>query len=286
MIRALLVAAIVSLVPIVIAQDSPPRASEPAAPKPAPGPKRKPGLAAAPAAQRVAPVSAARMLDARLLEVSLHEAPLDQALIELAEKLNVNILVRWDVIDAAGVARDTPISIRVRNIRVGQALWLILNQAAGSDTVLAWRADDELITISTAADFGEQMIVRVYDVQDIIAPRLAHPSITIGREREYVAGLQPRVAAGAVGVQPVVGEWNSGVQLIGEDSGGQEGRNGQVDDPEARMRELVNVITATLEPDSWDVNGGRGSVRPFRGRLVVRNTLAVHQMLGGPIREP
>ena len=41
------------------------------------------------------------------------------------------------------------------------------------------------------------------------------------------------------------------------------------------------MITTAVEPDSWLVNGGLGSISPWNGMLVVRNTPLVHQQIGG-----
>jgi hypothetical protein len=53
----------------------------------------------------------------------------------------------------------------------------------------------------------------------------------------------------------------------------------------ASAQGLIDLITETIDPDSWDVNGGRGRIRyyaPLRV-LVVRNRLRVHEQLGGAL---
>ena len=51
------------------------------------------------------------------------------------------------------------------------------------------------------------------------------------------------------------------------------------------MAELIEAITGTIEPESWDVNGGPGTIRAFEGRLIVKNSPLVHQKLAGPMWE-
>lgn len=51
----------------------------------------------------------------------------------------------------------------------------------------------------------------------------------------------------------------------------------------ARAQELINLIQNTIEPDSWDVNGGKGHIM-FFGQLnvlVIRATGEVHEQIGG-----
>jgi len=51
----------------------------------------------------------------------------------------------------------------------------------------------------------------------------------------------------------------------------------------SNARSLINLITLTIEPDSWAENGGRGTISYFAPvhALVVRNTLHVHEQIGG-----
>jgi len=40
---------------------------------------------------------------------------------------------------------------------------------------------------------------------------------------------------------------------------------------------LSSVITSTVQPESWDTNGGYGSIEEFNGLLVVRTAQNVHR---------
>ena len=51
------------------------------------------------------------------------------------------------------------------------------------------------------------------------------------------------------------------------------------------QRILANLIEQAIAPTSWRDNGGTGTIAAFRRSLVVRNTLAVHQLLGGYLSE-
>ncbi len=41
--------------------------------------------------------------------------------------------------------------------------------------------------------------------------------------------------------------------------------------------QLIDLITSTIQPDSWQDQGGPGSIDPFRGLLVVSQKLDVHE---------
>lgn len=50
---------------------------------------------------------------------------------------------------------------------------------------------------------------------------------------------------------------------------------------------LIDLITRTIEPDSWAENGGRGTISYFAPvhALVVRNTIHVHEQIGGVLAD-
>ena len=85
-------------------------------------------------------------------------------------------------------------------------------------------------------------------------------------------------------VRPIIGRFEGGIyQRV---LGSRWNEEPEPNEQERKLRELMNLITTTLEPESWAVNGGSGTIIPFRDRLVVRNSPLVHQQLGGPIRLP
>jgi hypothetical protein len=45
----------------------------------------------------------------------------------------------------------------------------------------------------------------------------------------------------------------------------------------------MEFILNTVEPESWEVNGmgGKGTIFPYKGKLIVRNSLHVHHILSG-----
>jgi len=49
--------------------------------------------------------------------------------------------------------------------------------------------------------------------------------------------------------------------------------------------QLINLIQTTIDPDSWDVNGGKGSIQFYSplNVLVIRNTAEIHGNVGGTL---
>lgn len=53
----------------------------------------------------------------------------------------------------------------------------------------------------------------------------------------------------------------------------------------AQVRQLIDLIEATIQPESWAANGGLGTIRYWSPgyALVIRNTQAAHAEIGGLI---
>jgi hypothetical protein len=60
--------------------------------------------------------------------------------------------------------------------------------------------------------------------------------------------------------------------------GAEEARN---------VQQLIDLIESTIEPESWDVNGGPGTIRYYSPLhvLVIRNSQRVHEQIGGVRRD-
>ena len=130
--------------------------------------------------------STLELLNQRMPEALFEDVPLEQVMEFIAEYTQMNVVVRWQILEDAGIERDKAITIKVRNVRLSQVLWMIMDEAGGPDLKLAYRASGELLIISSAEDLGREMVVRVYDVSDLLvrAPRFrGAPRMDIGGQQ-------------------------------------------------------------------------------------------------------
>ena len=109
-----------------------------------------------------------KYLNARIPEVDFEEAELDIVMDWIGGLTPMSVVVRWQILEDAGIERDKQITMQVKNLRLSQVLWMIMQEAGGPDLKLAYRASGELLIISTAEDLGREMVVRVYDVSDLL----------------------------------------------------------------------------------------------------------------------
>lgn len=181
----------------------------------------------------------------------------------LRDLTTANIHVNWKAIEATGVGKDTLVNLRVRDLRLNKILTLILNDAGGGSEVLTFYVDGGVIEVTTRDEADKQMFTRVYPVQDLIVevPDFEGPNLNIEQ-------------SGGSGGGSSQGIFQSG-------SSGERDEN-QVTRAE-RAQQLVDVITSTIRPDVWQVNGGTAAIRFFNGNLIVTAPRSVHEALGGVI---
>ena len=202
------------------------------------------------------------VLDSPVPEAAFQDVPLEQVMEWLADYVDTNVWVRWQVLEQSGVERDKPISIRVRDLPLRQVLWIILTEAGGPEVKLAYATMENLLIISTWSNLNEELITKVYEVPDLVA-RI--PRFKNGVRVDAARALQPD---------------NRGVS-----EGTAQSPPGDSDDPKQAVQELIAMIVETVEPDSWVVNGGLGTIKAWRRKVVVRNSLYVHQQLGGTLQK-
>jgi hypothetical protein len=115
-------------------------------------------------------VPLAAQLERPLPAVNFEKVALTDAIDFLRDVSDVNLFVNWRALKAAGVDRQQPVSVRLRNVKFSKVLSLILNEAAGKEGLLAWHAADGVINISTAEELNKITAIKVYEVRDLLDP--------------------------------------------------------------------------------------------------------------------
>lgn len=199
--------------------------------------------------------------------VSWNEQPLE-GVIRWARDLpgRMNIDVDWHSLEGAGVDREAPVTLELGDVPLYQVLVRALRQAGG-DERLGFYGIDNILTITTEEEMvqSESFVVRAYNVIDLIRALKSFgggPTIDI-------AAVQPQSSGSGGGSETVF-------------KGGDDEEDDT--DLEDRVQAVVNMIVSSIEPASWSVNGGSGTIAAHRDTIVVNNTIRVHEKLGGPVR--
>ena len=97
--------------------------------------------------------------------MQLDDARLEDAIALLQAHTDANLRVRWRSLEMEGIEKDTPVSLRLRNTTVEQALQELLAEAGEySGGHLGFRVDGNVVIIASTT----QPVVRLYDVRDLL----------------------------------------------------------------------------------------------------------------------
>ncbi|MFV2068357.1 MAG: hypothetical protein ACC645_15415, partial [Pirellulales bacterium] len=236
------------------------------------------------------------------------DTPLAEVVNQLMRLTGVNIHLDDRGLVEEGITSDTPVTITLSDeISLKSALNLILEPLH-----LSFVIKDEVLKITSEHLRDGEVHTQTYDVADLVIPipnfnpsaqfglqgaiNDAHAALGYGPgsagsfgSMGLVAGQpggtgsvdghllaqvpgMPGIIAGGGGGGPVSG---SGVPFA---SGGPGGLGGGV---LADFDSLIELITTTIEPDTWDEVGGAGSIAPFETNLslVVSQTQDVHEQI-------
>jgi len=191
-----------------------------------------------------------KRLDTKLARVDFQDVPLSQVVDRLNREHHANVGVNWRVLEAVGIDENARVFVQTQGLPLRRVLDLIC-QDVGADTVkLGYRADDDVILITTEDELARQTTVHVYDVRDLV---MYDHDLREGMHRLF----DPR-------------NWST------QGKAEPEKQSVAVDS----IQSLVQVITETVEPDSWrDAGGITGSINEFGGRLIIIQTSQAHRQI-------
>lgn len=231
--------------------------------------------------------------------IEFDEEPFEDVLDWFREQGLPNIIVKWQKLEDYGdVERLTPVTLRAENLVLGEVLDLVLDyvsQASVKEARLHYQIYNGLIMISTRDDFADQLIVRTYDIEHLLQKLVFYKDSPV---IEVTAGGGDGSGGGNSGGGSGGGGNGRGG---GQGNGGRPGPGGPGDgggiiqgggderiDYEANREEMVAKlldIIRSIQPETWKENGGRGIVKEFQGKLVITQTVEVHEIIGGTVRQ-
>ncbi|MHC5109154.1 MAG: hypothetical protein ACYTHJ_04670 [Planctomycetota bacterium] len=186
----------------------------------------------------------------------------------------INVVPRWSSLNQVGIDEDKTLSkLTLFDTTVAEVLTEVLDElGSGSGANVTYQGERNTIRISTAADFDSKLILRVYDVTDILfrVPDFSESAPQVDLSRQTNTG-----GGGGGGGQPIFA--NAGGQS--QDELSEEGDQ----DPEQILDNLVDLIRDTVDPLNWnDTAGGPHRVRGYgRRSLVIYAPISIHEQIVG-----
>lgn len=228
-----------------------------------------------------------------------------------------NLYFSWTVIEnsSANVDPSKSVTLAIMDTTVGELLDLVLEQvSAEADTApekLYYHIIGGMIKVSTKADFNSRLYTKSYNVEHLYVSRpfwVDAPEIRVdqaGGQGGQGGGGQGGGGGGRGGGGGGGGRGGGqgggsifggggqggggggrgggGGGRGGGGGGGGGGQGGLIDfeqEREERQKSLTDLLKA-IQPDTWDDGGGLGTITAFSSQLVIRQTLEMHEVIGG-----
>ncbi len=243
-----------------------------------------PAVAAAPSR----PLSRAtlhRALTGTGISVEYSHTPVREVFKHLEIVLGLRIVGRYSDDRAGhGIDPDTPITLDATDTPAIVVLELVLDQCEDVDPC-TWQIRKGYVEVGTKERLSAPAanVIRFYPIRDLmmIAPQF-----------DNAPGIDLSVALNQTGGGGGSSGGTGGGGFGGGGSGGGSGGGGSIitDPGEAPARiesfefvqELMELIRDTVEPTSWQANGGTARISYLSGNLIVRAPGFVHRQLATP----
>ena len=201
--------------------------------------------------------SVPRGLGTIVRDFHVRDATLRDTIEQLRALSGSNILVNWPALESAGVSPDLLVTLRLQNVTVERVLRAVID-LIGAD-VIGYGMDQGVVEITLRDIIQTRLVTRVYDIGDLlIAPAdfsANAPRLDLGRTAQVGgAGSQSLFSGG--------GSANHRVQARSE-----------------RLEQFVELVTTVVDPDVWDINGGRSRIFAYDRFLVVTASESTHRKL-------
>jgi general secretion pathway protein D len=241
------------------------------------------------------------------VSLAFKDAPLSKVVETLSQYADVNIYLDPQGLNEEGITTDTPVTINVKSeIMLKSALNLILNPLH-----LSYVVKNEVLNITSERMKDGEIYHRTYNVADLVIPIPNFVPIPMGFDAAYQNAMSAvGYGGGAAGFSPT----NSPLAVVANGDGkGQRGLvnpklmaqlanqsglgggnmpggapgpigfgpGGLGGGTQADFDSLIELITKTIKPTTWDEVGGPGSIQPFETNLsiVVSQTQEVHEQI-------
>jgi len=193
-----------------------------------------------------------------------------------SNQTNVPIVINWRALEAQGIDPNTPINLTLGRVPADQVLKLIIQQLhpdpLGNDELLL-DIQQWYVRVITKEDALRRSTTKLYFIGDLL---MDIPNFDNAPKFDLNEALSNTSSGGSNGNSG--GNREGGGLFPDEDNEREEKRLSKGE----KAEQIVEMIRQTIEPDIWRGNGGQyGSVRYYRGMLVVKAPDFVHEQIGG-----
>jgi type II secretory pathway component GspD/PulD (secretin) len=203
------------------------------------------------------------------LSLDFKNTPLRQVVDDLRTWTGINIVLDRRALEEESISVDQTVDMKLEGVSLKSALTNVLHQVH-----LTYVIEDEVLKITTEAHAKGRMVLKTYQVADLVIPIEDHNAPTAAAFAEMLGvnqqGTENR-SMSTSGSTPFTGQHSlqGGQQISGSLNNQQAatspppaGSGAQA--PKKTMEEvLIKLITNTIKPESWDASGGPGTIDYF-----------------------
>jgi general secretion pathway protein D len=235
------------------------------------------------------------------VQVRFTNRPLKEVLDDLGSMSNVNIYADPQGLSAEGVTSDTPITINLTEaVSLQSALKLILEPLR-----LSYVIQHEVLRVTSEQSGDANVYTDVYNVADLVIPIPNFvPGYNVGlpaaireahRALGYGDGIPSAMGPFTIAPTDLQGSVSTSASVLAQsNSFGLQSRSGSRPSTPlgygngsmggaalADFDTLIELITSTIAPDTWDDVGGPGAIESFPTNLslVISQTQDVHDQI-------
>ena len=178
-----------------------------------------------------------------------------------------NVFVQWTALEAAGIERETPITMQLQNVAAEKALRLVLDEAGGDLVKLGYTIDEGVVVIATKEFLAQKTELRTYDIKDLV---VQIPSFAEAPEFD-LNQIAADPSGGGGGGQSIFED-------VDQDSEDQLPRS-------ERILQIMDLIRNSIDPENWRSAGGlTSSMEELNGTLIVNTTAENHVDMASLLR--
>ena len=195
--------------------------------------------------------------------LNFEETELQEIIQHFRTITKLNFYVNWGSLQAVGITRYTPVTLKASNLTVSRALRLVTDSISGQRDNLNriyWILDEGVVTIAAGHALNYKMTTRIINVPDIlmVVPDFKKSDINLKGDNDD--------------------DWDEDEN---DDSDNDEDSLSQ---RKLKVRNnLMDIIKNSIGKDMWKPNG-KGSIRIIGNKLIITQTQLGFKLLTDSLR--
>ncbi len=222
-------------------------------------------------------------LGSRYKQITLNDKPADQLFKELCDVLNINLKINWQQLEKLGYPKDTPVTLKLKNVTVHDLITLALEAVTPKDqSPLLMQYHKNTLQILTKEQANRKLVIHTYDIKaqtmvirNFKPPTLGFSSNSGNRNQSNNNQYNRRNN----NQRNNNNNGDSQYSLFGVTKGKNSKDEKRISSTD-KGKGIAQLIRDTIEPEIWKGNGGeRAYIKFYRGKLYIKAPEYVHNQI-------